>query len=83
MEIIFCRCGGAKVILMIPHSPCRTFFSAGSSPSISHRKCGSVPVRGAEVPTSVQDVLNGGLGGFDFLLVKDFPQTLISFTFPY
>jgi len=41
MEIIFCWCGGAKVILVVPHH----FSSASSVPSISHRNCGSAPVR--------------------------------------
>jgi len=58
MELIFCRCGGSEVILMVPHPQFCTFFSAGSAPSIPHRKFGSAPVHGAEggaeVPTSVQ-----------------------------
>jgi len=49
IDIIFCRCGGTEDILMVPHPPFRTFFSAGSASSIQHRKCGSAPVRGAVV----------------------------------
>jgi len=53
MEIIFCRCGGTEVILMVPHLLFRTIFLAGSAPSIPAENAVPHRCRGAEVPTSV------------------------------
>jgi len=83
MEIIFYWCGGAEVILNGPTSSIPNLFSAVSESSIPHQKCGSAPMRAAEVPTSGRQWQKKiGVGMLRSLRLKNFNFVEFYFKIP-